>query len=52
MAIFCLAISISDLKEKSGWRSKIVCAYTYEDKPVRPERHRCRKFIPRCSGCP
>ena len=31
MAIFCLATSISDLKERL---SKIVCAYTYEGKPV------------------
>ena len=31
MAIFCLATSISDLKERL---SKIVCAYTYDGKPV------------------
>ena len=31
MAIFCLATSISDLKERL---SKIVCAYTYDSKPV------------------
>lgn len=31
MAIFCLATSISDLKEKL---SKIIVAYTYDDKPV------------------
>ena len=31
MAIFCLATSISDLKERP---SKIVCAYTYDGKPV------------------
>ena len=31
MAIFCLATSISDLKERL---SRIVCAYTYEGKPV------------------
>ena len=31
MAIFCLATSISDLKERL---SKIVCAYTYNDEPV------------------
>ena len=31
MAIFCLATSISDLKERL---SRIVCAYTYDGKPV------------------
>ena len=31
MAIFCLATSITDLKERL---SKIVCAYTYDGKPV------------------
>ena len=31
MAIFCLATSISDLKERLA---KIVCAYTYDGKPV------------------
>ena len=31
MAIFCLATSIADLKERL---SKIVCAYTYDGKPV------------------
>ena len=31
MAVFCLATSITDLKEKL---SKIVVAYTYDDKPV------------------
>ncbi len=31
MAIFCLATSINDLKERL---SNIVCAYTYEGKPV------------------
>ena len=31
MAVFCLASSISDLKERL---SKIVVAYTYDDKPV------------------
>ena len=31
MAVFCLATSINDLKEKL---SKIVVAYTYDDKPV------------------
>ncbi len=31
MAIFCLATSISDLKERL---SKIVCAYTYDGQPV------------------
>ena len=31
MAIFCLATSISDLKERLG---KIVVGYTYDDKPV------------------
>ena len=31
MAIFCLATSISDLKDRL---SKIVCAYTYDGKPV------------------
>ena len=31
MAIFCLASSISDLKERL---SRIVCAYTYDGKPV------------------
>ncbi|MGM9609233.1 MAG: formate--tetrahydrofolate ligase [Eubacteriales bacterium] len=31
MAVFCLASSISDLKERLG---RIVVAYTYDDKPV------------------
>ena len=31
MAIFCLATSLKDLKERLG---KIVCAYTYDGKPV------------------
>ena len=31
MAVFCLAISISDLKERL---SKIIVGYTYDDKPV------------------
>lgn len=31
MAIFCLATSISDLKERL---SKIIVAYTYDDKPI------------------
>lgn len=31
MAIFCLATSITDLKERLG---KIVVAYTYDDEPV------------------
>ncbi len=31
MAVFCLASSIADLKERLG---RIVVAYTYEDKPV------------------
>ena len=34
MAIFCLATSISDLKERL---SKIVCAYTYDASPSRLE---------------
>ena len=35
MAIFCLATSISDLKERL---SKIVCAYTYDASPSPPVR--------------
>ena len=35
MAIFCLATSISDLKERL---SKIVCAYTYDASPSLPVR--------------
>ncbi len=49
MAIFCLATSISDLKERLA---KIVCAYTYDGKPVTARRDRRRRCHDRpAEGC-
>ena len=41
MAIFCLATSIADLKERLGQASS--CAYTYDGKPVTAGRHQAQR---------